>query len=161
MKKTSLSQFTNCDDSQLLPLDFNILLNKVIHTKGKGKNSFNDTLLLAMLSKGLAPGEYIPFIDPLLKDPNLDDTAQTAIQRYNLELQIKDHSKAFNKAAAKYSRLEEKGKILEKKKIDIEGKIQKNQHQLQFRIVEMAAKRHQLAYSFDQRDKYRGLLQTP
>ncbi|TKK64127.1 hypothetical protein FC093_23245 [Ilyomonas limi] len=160
MKKTSLCQFAISDNSQLSPLDFNVLLSKVMHTKGKGKNSNSNTLLLAMLSKGLAAGEYTPFINPPLIAPYLNEEAP-AIQRYNLELQIKDQSKAFDKAAAKYNRLEKKGKTLGKKKMDIEGEIQKNQHQLQFRMIEVMAKRHQLADSFDQRDTNRRLLQTP
>jgi len=150
MKKTSLSPFTIPCNPPLLPFDFNALLVKVI--QGKGKKFYNDTLILAALSKGLAPGEYVPFINPPYIAPYLDDAAP-AIKGYNLELQIKDRSKAFDKATAKYNRLEEKSKILEQKKIDIEGKIQKNQHALQFRIIEVEAKRHQLADSFDQRDK--------
>src|SRR5881398_1971404 len=106
MKKTFLSPFVIPDISQLLTLDFNALLIKVIHTKGNEKNFYNDTLLLATLSKGLAPGEYTPFIKTPLTTALFLDNAAPAIQRYNLELQIKDQSKAFNKATSKYNRLE-------------------------------------------------------
>ena len=69
----------------MLPLDFNTLLIKVIHAKGKEKNFYNDTLLLAMLSKGLAPGEYSPFINTPFKAAYLDD-AIPAIEKYKLEM---------------------------------------------------------------------------
>ena len=154
MKKTFLSPFVIPDTSQLLTLDFNALIIKVTHAKGKEKNSYNDTLLLPTLSKGLAPVEYDPFINTPLIAPYLDNAA-TAIQRYNLELRIKDQSKAFNKATSKYNRLEEKGKSRRKEKIDIEGKIQKNEYQLQFRTVEVGAKRHQLAESYNERERTR------
>ncbi len=154
MKKTFLSPFVIPDISQLLTLDFNALLIKVIHAKGKEKNSYNDTLLLSTLSKALAPGEYAPFINTPLIAPFIGNAAP-AIQRYNLELRIKDQSKAFNKATSKYNRLEEKGKSLRKEKIDIEGKIQKNEYQLQFRIIEVGAKRHQLAESYNERERTR------
>jgi len=83
MKKTFLSPFVIPDISQLLPLDFNALLIKVIHTKGKEKNFYNDTLLLATLSKGLAPSEYSPFINTPFKAPFLDDAAP-ATEKYKL-----------------------------------------------------------------------------
>jgi len=155
MKKTFLSPFVIPDISQLLPLDFNTLLIKVIHAKGKEKNFYNDTLLLATLSKGLAPGEYSPFINTPPSTAPFPDDAAPATEKYKLELQIKDQSKAFNKATSKYNRLEEKGKNLRKEKIDIEGKIQKNEYQLQFRIIEVAAKRHQLAESYNERERTR------
>jgi hypothetical protein len=159
MKKASLSQFTIPENSQLVLHDLNTFQVKVKPAKGKRKNIFTDTLLLAMLTKDLAHGEYISFINPPLTAPYLKEEAP-AVQRYNLELQIKDRSKAFNKAAAKYNRLEEKGKILEKKKMDIEGKIQKNQHDLQTRIMEVEAKKHLLAVSFTQRENNKMLQQS-
>ena len=83
MKKTFLSPFIIPETSQLLTLDFNALLIKVIHTKGKEKNFYNDTLLLATLSKGLAPREYSPFINTPFKAPFLDDAAP-ATEKYKL-----------------------------------------------------------------------------
>jgi len=85
MKKTFLSPFVIPDISQLLPLDFNALLIKVIQVKGKEKNFFKNTLLLATLSKGLAPGEYSPFINTPFKAPFLNDAA-SATEKYKLEM---------------------------------------------------------------------------
>ena len=86
MKKTFLSPFVIPDTSQLLPLDFNALLIKVIHTKGKEKNFYNDTLVLSTLSKGLAPGEYAPFINTPFIAPFMDNAAP-ATEKYKPELQ--------------------------------------------------------------------------
>lgn len=105
-----------------------------------------------MLSKGLIPREFVNFGNPLNAALGLNDAAPI-VKQYNLELQIKGCKKAFNKSALKYNRLEEKAKSLQQKKIDLEGKIQKNQQEMQFRIVEMGAKRHLLADSYSIKDK--------
>ena len=86
MKKTFLSPFIIPETSQLLTLDFNALLIKVIHTKGKEKNFYNDTLVLSTLSKGLAPGEYAPFINTPFIAPFMDNAAP-ATEKYKPELQ--------------------------------------------------------------------------
>ena len=108
-----------------------------------------------MLTKELAFENYPGIINPLFGGLQLNEAAPV-IERYNLRLQIKYRHKAFDKAALKHSRLEEKSKKLQKKKIDMEGKIQKNLHRLQVCDLEVQAKRHQLADSFNQREITKG-----
>ena len=103
--------------------------------------------------------KHLHILNPEQTAPYSHDTAP-AVQKYNMELQIKERSKAFKKAASKNNCLEEKSKKLEKEKLDIESKIQKNQHRLQVSIIEVEAKRHQLAASFTQRENNKILEQT-
>jgi hypothetical protein len=159
MKKKSSQYFVISKDMQPMPPDINPFYVKVKSKKRSDKNVSIASHLLTLPVDGKAFVKNLHLINPPHCEPCSDD-ASLAIQKYNRELQIKERSKAFKKAASKYNCLEEKSKKLEKEKMDIEGKIQKNQHRLQVSIIEVEAKRHQLAFSFTQRENNKLLQQT-
>jgi hypothetical protein len=159
MKNKPSKYFVSTEDMQPILPDVNPFYVEVKSKKGTLNKTSIASLLLTLPAGVKTFENHLHLINPEQALPFSNDMA-LPVQRYNMELQIKDRSKAFNKAASKYNGLEERSKKLEKEKIDIEGKIQKNQHRLQVSIIEVDAKRHELAASFTQRQNNKLLQQT-
>ena len=69
----------------------------------------------------------------------------TAIQAYNLELEIKEQNEVIKKAEAKYKSLVNDGDELEKKRSAIEKKIAENKQDIQAQGNEVEAQKQKLA----------------
>lgn len=123
---------------------------KVERKSRKEKQNSIISLLLTTPKEGQTGTNNMHYLNMEEAKTYLNDLAP-AIEAYNLELQIKDQNEAVIKEEAKYKKLADEGKDLEKKRLNIEKKIEENKQEQQKQMNEVENQKQKLAVKVSER----------
>lgn len=149
-KSNSIKGFTTYRNTQAVAQDSSNA-DLYFKTERKSRKESEVTIISLLLSPvGTETKDNLHYLSMNAGKEYLDGLA-TAIEAYNLELNIKGQNEALTRAETKYRNLVNDGRDLEKKRASIDSKIEENRKEQEQQLKEIETQKQKLAQWAGQR----------